>query len=91
MTAQRLDSCLRPGDVVARGSGDDFLVLLKDFGGEAGVLRVAETATPAAAAQRPAELIITRFIPIASEGGGRAERRGRPFFCYAGGARSVRR
>jgi GGDEF domain-containing protein len=28
--------------LVARGSGDDFLVLLKDFGGEAGVLRVAE-------------------------------------------------
>jgi diguanylate cyclase (GGDEF)-like protein/PAS domain S-box-containing protein len=42
MTAQRLDACLRPGDVVARGSGDDFLVLLKEFGGEAGVVRVAE-------------------------------------------------
>ncbi|HEX2078078.1 MAG TPA: EAL domain-containing protein [Longimicrobium sp.] len=42
MTAQRLDACLRPGDVVARGSGDDFLVLLKDFVGEAEVVRVAE-------------------------------------------------
>jgi diguanylate cyclase (GGDEF)-like protein len=45
MTAQRLDSCLRPGDVVARGSGDDFLVLLRDIGGEAGVVRVAERIT----------------------------------------------
>ncbi|HEX8244803.1 MAG TPA: EAL domain-containing protein, partial [Longimicrobium sp.] len=42
MTAERLDACLRPGDVVARGSGDDFLALLKDVGGEAGVVRVAE-------------------------------------------------
>jgi diguanylate cyclase (GGDEF)-like protein/PAS domain S-box-containing protein len=42
MTAQRLDACLRPGDVVARGSGDDFLVLLRSVGGEAEVVRVAE-------------------------------------------------
>ena len=42
MTAQRLDSCLRPGDVVARGGGDDFLVLLRNVGGEAEVVRVAE-------------------------------------------------
>jgi diguanylate cyclase (GGDEF)-like protein/PAS domain S-box-containing protein len=42
MTAQRLDACLRPGDVVARGSGDDFLVLLRNIGGEAEVVRVAE-------------------------------------------------
>ena len=42
MTAQRLDACLRPGDVVARGSGDDFLVLLRNCGGEEEVVRVAE-------------------------------------------------
>jgi len=42
MIAERLDACLRPGDVVARSAGDDFLVLLKGIGAEAAVVRVAE-------------------------------------------------
>jgi diguanylate cyclase (GGDEF)-like protein/PAS domain S-box-containing protein len=42
MTAQRLDACIRPGDVVARARGDDFLVLLNGVSGEHEVVRVAE-------------------------------------------------
>jgi diguanylate cyclase (GGDEF)-like protein/PAS domain S-box-containing protein len=41
LAAQRLDACVRPGDVVARAEGDDFLVLLHGAG-EAAALRVAE-------------------------------------------------
>ena len=41
LAAQRLDACVRPGDVVARAEGDDFLVLLNGVG-EAAALRVAE-------------------------------------------------
>jgi diguanylate cyclase (GGDEF)-like protein/PAS domain S-box-containing protein len=42
VAAQRLDACVRPGDVVARAAGDDFLVLLNGVRGEAAVLRIAE-------------------------------------------------
>ena len=42
LAAQRLDACVRPGDVVARAEGDDFLVLLNGVGGEAEVRRIAE-------------------------------------------------
>jgi diguanylate cyclase (GGDEF)-like protein/PAS domain S-box-containing protein len=42
VAAQRLDACARPGDVVARAAGDDFLVLLNGVQGEAEVMRVAE-------------------------------------------------
>jgi len=42
LAAQRLDACVRPGDVVARAEGDDFLVLLNRVRGEAEALRVAE-------------------------------------------------
>ena len=42
LAAQRLDACVRPGDVVARAEGDDFLVLLKGVRGEGEALRVAE-------------------------------------------------
>jgi diguanylate cyclase (GGDEF)-like protein/PAS domain S-box-containing protein len=42
MIAERLDACLRPGDIVARSAGDDFLVLLKAISAEAAVVRVAE-------------------------------------------------
>ncbi len=36
--AERLQGCLRPGDVVARIGGDEFTVLLPRVNGEAGVL-----------------------------------------------------
>jgi diguanylate cyclase (GGDEF)-like protein/PAS domain S-box-containing protein len=42
LAGQRLDACVRPGDVVARAEGDDFLVLLDGLGGEAEAARVAE-------------------------------------------------
>ncbi|WP_420127686.1 putative bifunctional diguanylate cyclase/phosphodiesterase [Longimicrobium sp.] len=42
LVAQRLDACVRPGDVVAPAAGDDFLVLLKGVRGEGEVVRVAE-------------------------------------------------
>ncbi|HEU0301223.1 MAG TPA: EAL domain-containing protein [Longimicrobium sp.] len=42
LAAQRLDACVRPGDVVARAEGDDFLVLLHGVGGQVEVMRVAE-------------------------------------------------
>jgi diguanylate cyclase (GGDEF)-like protein/PAS domain S-box-containing protein len=42
LAAQRLDACVRPGDVVARAAGDDFLVLLNGVRGPAEVVRTAE-------------------------------------------------
>jgi diguanylate cyclase (GGDEF)-like protein/PAS domain S-box-containing protein len=42
IAAQRLDACVRPGDVVARAAGDDFLVLLNGVHGAAEVMRIAE-------------------------------------------------
>ncbi|HEV3052327.1 MAG TPA: bifunctional diguanylate cyclase/phosphodiesterase, partial [Longimicrobium sp.] len=42
LAAQRLDACVRPGDVVSRAEGDDFLVLLNGLVGETEALRVAE-------------------------------------------------
>jgi diguanylate cyclase (GGDEF)-like protein/PAS domain S-box-containing protein len=42
LAAQRLDACVRPGDVVARAAGDDFLVLLNGVHGAAEVMRIAE-------------------------------------------------
>ncbi|HEX6367625.1 MAG TPA: EAL domain-containing protein [Longimicrobium sp.] len=42
LAAQRLDACVRPGDVVARAAGDDFLVLLNGVHGTVEVMRVAE-------------------------------------------------
>jgi diguanylate cyclase (GGDEF)-like protein/PAS domain S-box-containing protein len=42
LVAQRLDACTRPGDVVARAAGDDFLVLLNGVRGEGEAVRIAE-------------------------------------------------
>ncbi len=42
LAAQRLDACVRTGDVVSRAQGDDFLILLNGIGGEGEALRVAE-------------------------------------------------
>ncbi len=40
--SQRLQSCLRPGDVVARLGGDEFTILLEDIGDVNDATRVAE-------------------------------------------------
>jgi diguanylate cyclase (GGDEF)-like protein/PAS domain S-box-containing protein len=40
--AQRLKSCVRPGDIVARLGGDEFTILLNKTGGEIEVAKVAE-------------------------------------------------
>jgi len=40
--SQRLNACLRPGDVVARLGGDEFTILLEDIGDVSDATRVAE-------------------------------------------------
>jgi len=40
--AERLSSCVRPQDTVARPGGDEFVALLEDLGGEDDAVRVAE-------------------------------------------------
>jgi len=53
-TARRLASCLRPKDTAARIGGDEFVILLEDFGGEGDPVRVAERVQ--AEMSRPLEL-----------------------------------
>lgn len=40
--AQRLEACLRPGDMVARLGGDEFAVLLDDIGDASDAIRIAD-------------------------------------------------
>jgi diguanylate cyclase (GGDEF)-like protein len=42
LAAQRLITCVRRGDTVARQGGDEFILVLADIGEDAGVQRVAE-------------------------------------------------
>jgi diguanylate cyclase (GGDEF)-like protein/PAS domain S-box-containing protein len=41
-TARRMEACLRPGDVLARVTGDQFTILLDDLHSESDAVRVAE-------------------------------------------------
>ena len=48
--AQRLETCLRPGDTLARLGGDEFAALLEDITSEGDAIRVAERIHRAVAA-----------------------------------------
>ena len=50
---QRLESCLRPGDTVARMGGDEFMLLLEDVGGLEDARSVAERIQRALAVPLP--------------------------------------
>jgi diguanylate cyclase (GGDEF)-like protein/PAS domain S-box-containing protein len=66
--AERLQSCLRPGDTIARLGGDEFTILLENIGGESGATRVAERITEALRAPfaiAGQDLFVTSSIGIA--------------------------
>lgn len=42
LIAQRLNNCLRPGDIIARLGGDEFTILLDDLGETSNVIQIVE-------------------------------------------------
>jgi diguanylate cyclase (GGDEF)-like protein/PAS domain S-box-containing protein len=64
--AQRLEKCLRPGDVVARLAGDEFCVLVDNIMGPSDAVRVAERVQEAL--QAPFHLNDHRVFAMASIG-----------------------
>src|SRR5688572_31455934 len=69
--ARRLQSCVRPGDVLARLGGDEFAVLLDDLKDPTDATRIAERMQEALHAPLPSdssEVVVTASIGIAFGG-----------------------
>jgi len=69
--ARRLQSCVRPGDVLARLGGDEFAVLLDDLKDATDATRIAERMQEALHAPLPnggSEVVVTASIGIAFGG-----------------------